>query len=172
VPEAVARAARAEALGLALQRGHVLLRPEAYLARSRKAALWTGAAALVPGLAAALAQALGLEDPDLAVEAVLALLPVAAAAAAAGLALARRGVGHHPVLALPAYFCMVQAASLHATWNLIRGVSYDRWQPERAGSHAGEPPGADRQPGAHTSDPGPDAPRDGGDSSADEARAA
>jgi GT2 family glycosyltransferase len=52
--------------------------------------------------------------------------------ATAGLALARRDLGHHPLLALPAYFCMVQAASLHATWNLLRGRSYDRWRPGRA----------------------------------------
>lgn len=51
--------------------------------------------------------------------------------AAAGLAIARRDLGHHPLLALPAYFCMVQAASLHATWNLLRGRSYDRWRTER-----------------------------------------
>jgi glycosyltransferase involved in cell wall biosynthesis len=56
--------------------------------------------------------------------------------AAGGLGLARRGAGHHPLLALPAYFCMVQAASLHATWNLLRGVSYDRWQPERSDASA------------------------------------
>jgi glycosyltransferase involved in cell wall biosynthesis len=76
--------------------------------------------------------------------------------AAAGLGLARRGVGHHPLLALPAYFCMVQAASLHATWNLLRGVSYDRWQPER-----GATPGAraDSEPVAAA----PDAPPAEGD---------
>lgn len=62
------------------------------------------------------------------------------ALAAAGLALGRRSAGHHPLLALPAYFCVVQAASLHATWNLLRGRSYDRWQPEREqlGSSADE----------------------------------
>lgn len=60
--------------------------------------------------------------------------------AAAGLALAKRKLGHHPLLALPAYFCTMQAASLHATWNLLRGRSYDRWRPERA-----DPP-ADRGP--------------------------
>ena len=53
--------------------------------------------------------------------------------AVTGLGLARRGIGHHPVLALPAYFCMVQAASLHAAWNLVRGRSVDRWQVVRAG---------------------------------------
>jgi hypothetical protein len=53
------------------------------------------------------------------------------ALAVAGLALARRPVGHTPPLALPAYFCMVQVASLHATWNLLTGRRYDRWQPSR-----------------------------------------
>jgi cellulose synthase/poly-beta-1,6-N-acetylglucosamine synthase-like glycosyltransferase len=51
--------------------------------------------------------------------------------ASAGLALARRPAGHSPVLALPAYFCVVQVASLHAAWNLLTGRTYDRWQPSR-----------------------------------------
>jgi cellulose synthase/poly-beta-1,6-N-acetylglucosamine synthase-like glycosyltransferase len=50
---------------------------------------------------------------------------------AAGLALERRR-GHAPrLLALPAYFCLVQAASLVATWRLARGRRIDRWQPAR-----------------------------------------
>lgn len=51
--------------------------------------------------------------------------------AATGLALAGRPVGHTPMLALPAYFCVVQVASLHAAWNLLTGRTYDRWQPAR-----------------------------------------
>jgi len=58
--------------------------------------------------------------------------------ATAGLALAQRNVGHHPLLALPAYFCTVQVASLHAAWNLLRGRSYDRWRTERADPPASE----------------------------------
>jgi hypothetical protein len=68
--------------------------------------------------------------------------------AAGGLGLARRGAGHHPLLALPAYFCMVQAASLHATWNLLRGVSYDRWQPERSDASAEGSAASGRAPDA------------------------
>ena len=51
--------------------------------------------------------------------------------AAAGLLLAKRPVGHRPVLALPAYFCMIQLASLHAAWNLLTGRSYAVWRPDR-----------------------------------------
>lgn len=63
--------------------------------------------------------------------------------AATGLGLARRGIGHHPIFALPAYFCMVQAASLHAAWNLVRGRSVDRWQVVRAGEGEAAAPGND-----------------------------
>ena len=49
----------------------------------------------------------------------------------AGLALERTR-GHAPrALALPAYFCLVQVASLVATWRLLRGRRIDRWQPAR-----------------------------------------
>jgi len=48
-----------------------------------------------------------------------------------GLGLSRRRAGRTPFFALPAYFCLVQAASLHATWNLLRGRLYDRWEPAR-----------------------------------------
>ncbi|NJD30021.1 MAG: glycosyltransferase [Chloroflexi bacterium] len=64
---------------------------------------------------------------------------VSYALAAAGLVMGRRAVGRHPVLALPAYFCTLQMASLHATWNLLRGRSLDRWEPERG--QAAEPEG-------------------------------
>jgi cellulose synthase/poly-beta-1,6-N-acetylglucosamine synthase-like glycosyltransferase len=86
------------------------------------------------------------------------------ALAGAGLGMARRNLGHHPLLALPAYFCMVQAASLHATWNLVRGRSYDRWRPERAGTAESE--GATR--GGDAAEP----PGRPGEDSANEARAA
>ncbi len=51
--------------------------------------------------------------------------------AALGLGISHRRVGHSLPLALPAYFCLVQAASLHATWHLLRGQMYDRWEPSR-----------------------------------------
>jgi glycosyltransferase involved in cell wall biosynthesis len=71
------------------------------------------------------------------------------ALAAAGLALANRPVGHRPLLALPAYFCMVQVASLHAAWNLVRGRSYERWRPDRgfAAAETGADPATVRNPG-------------------------
>ncbi len=50
-----------------------------------------------------------------------------------GLALAGRPIGQQRLLSLPAYFCLVQAASVHATWNLLTGHSYDRWEPTREG---------------------------------------
>jgi len=58
------------------------------------------------------------------------------ALAAAGLALAGRPAGHRPWLALPAYFSMIQLASLHATWNLLTGRSYVTWRTERDGAPA------------------------------------
>jgi cellulose synthase/poly-beta-1,6-N-acetylglucosamine synthase-like glycosyltransferase len=50
---------------------------------------------------------------------------------AAGLVLSNRPTGRMRLFALPAYFCLVQLASLHATWNLLTGRTYDRWQPRR-----------------------------------------
>jgi hypothetical protein len=36
------------------------------------------------------------------------------------------------LLALPAYFCLVNLAALHATLNVMRGRRIDRWEPRRA----------------------------------------
>ena len=55
-------------------------------------------------------------------------------AGAAGLALADRPVGRSKVLALPAYFCLVNAAAVRAVWNLISRTPIDRWEPQRQGS--------------------------------------
>jgi cellulose synthase/poly-beta-1,6-N-acetylglucosamine synthase-like glycosyltransferase len=35
------------------------------------------------------------------------------------------------LLALPAYFCLVNVASLRAVWNVMRGRAIDRWEPRR-----------------------------------------
>jgi cellulose synthase/poly-beta-1,6-N-acetylglucosamine synthase-like glycosyltransferase len=51
--------------------------------------------------------------------------------AAAGIALVRRPIGRHPLLAVPAYFTLVNLASLRALLNLVRGDRIDRWIPER-----------------------------------------
>jgi cellulose synthase/poly-beta-1,6-N-acetylglucosamine synthase-like glycosyltransferase len=51
--------------------------------------------------------------------------------AVAGIALVRRPIGRHPVLAVPAYFTLVNLAALRALMNLVRGERIDRWVPER-----------------------------------------
>lgn len=50
---------------------------------------------------------------------------------AAGLLLERSSVGKRKVLALPAYFCFVNLASLQAIWNVARGRRIERWTPRR-----------------------------------------
>lgn len=42
-------------------------------------------------------------------------------------------LGRSKLLALPFFFCMVNAASLLATINIIRGHRIDRWEPKRSG---------------------------------------
>ena len=62
------------------------------------------------------------------------------ASGAAGLLLARTRLGLSTVLAIPAYFCLVNAASLVAAWRVVRGDRVTRWEPERAAAstlHAG-----------------------------------
>ncbi|HEY3523823.1 MAG TPA: glycosyltransferase family 2 protein [Candidatus Limnocylindrales bacterium] len=51
---------------------------------------------------------------------------------AVGLAAARRGRRGSRLMALPAYFLVVNAAALVALWNLLRGRRIDRWEPQRA----------------------------------------
>ena len=51
--------------------------------------------------------------------------------AVAGIALVGRPIGRHPLLAIPAYFTLVNLASLRALLNLVRGRRIDRWIPER-----------------------------------------
>jgi cellulose synthase/poly-beta-1,6-N-acetylglucosamine synthase-like glycosyltransferase len=51
---------------------------------------------------------------------------------AAGALLGGSPAGRRRLLSLPAYFCLVQVASLHATMNLVRGITYERWEPSRA----------------------------------------
>ena len=50
---------------------------------------------------------------------------------AVGTVVAGEPIGRHRMLSLPAYFCLVQVASLHACWNLVRGKSVERWEPTR-----------------------------------------
>lgn len=55
--------------------------------------------------------------------------------AAAGLGLRHKATPHRGpggrLLALPAYFVLVNAACLRAVWNLLRGRSINRWEPQR-----------------------------------------
>jgi hypothetical protein len=47
--------------------------------------------------------------------------------------LRRRGGGlRSRVVALPAYFCLVNVASLAALWNVVRRRNIDRWEPRRS----------------------------------------
>ena len=58
------------------------------------------------------------------------------------------------LLALPAYFCLVNLAALQATLNVMRGRRIDRWEPRRA--PAG--PSASSPVGPSPDAPGPDRP--------------
>jgi cellulose synthase/poly-beta-1,6-N-acetylglucosamine synthase-like glycosyltransferase len=49
----------------------------------------------------------------------------------AGLIASRARVGRNRLLAWPAFFCMVNAASATAISNVVRGRRIDRWRPER-----------------------------------------
>ena len=49
----------------------------------------------------------------------------------AGLAVGERPTGRRRLLALPAYFCLVNVASLRAVWNIARRRPIDRWEPRR-----------------------------------------
>ncbi len=59
----------------------------------------------------------------------------------AGLVLGGTRIGRLKVLALPAYFCLVNAAVFAALGNIARGRRYDVWEPERERvESAGSPP--------------------------------
>jgi glycosyltransferase involved in cell wall biosynthesis len=48
-----------------------------------------------------------------------------------GLVLGDRAPRRTRLFGLPAYFCLVNAASLRAVWNVARGREIDRWEPRR-----------------------------------------
>ena len=50
---------------------------------------------------------------------------------AIGLGLRDHRAGRRPWFSLPAFFVLVNIASLHAAWNLVSGRRIDRWQPAR-----------------------------------------
>jgi GT2 family glycosyltransferase len=71
-----------------------------------------------------------------------------AALGAVGLGAPRSRVGRHRLASLPAFFLLVNVASLEAVWNLLSGRRIDRWEPRRTVGPAGDP----RQP-AETPEP-------------------
>jgi cellulose synthase/poly-beta-1,6-N-acetylglucosamine synthase-like glycosyltransferase len=50
---------------------------------------------------------------------------------AAGMLLRDRPLGRRKAFMLPAFFCFVNAASLRAVWNVVRGRRIDSWEPQR-----------------------------------------
>ncbi len=54
-----------------------------------------------------------------------------------GLVLGRMQLGWLKIFTLPFFFCMVNAAAFLATWNVLRGHTIDRWEPQRANVNAG-----------------------------------
>ena len=61
---------------------------------------------------------------------------------AIGLGLRGHPAGRRPWFSLPAFFVLVNVASLHAAWNLLTGRRIDRWQPARAVEAPPDPVGA------------------------------
>jgi cellulose synthase/poly-beta-1,6-N-acetylglucosamine synthase-like glycosyltransferase len=57
---------------------------------------------------------------------------------AIGLGLRGHRAGRRPWFSLPAFFVLVNVASLHAAWNLVSGHRIDRWQPARRPESAAE----------------------------------
>ena len=51
--------------------------------------------------------------------------------AAAGWALRREDVGASPLFFVPFFFCLANAASVLAVWNVVRGRRIERWTPQR-----------------------------------------
>jgi len=58
---------------------------------------------------------------------------------AVGLGLRGHPAGRRPWFSLPAFFVLVNVASLHAAWNLVTGRRIDRWQPVRSSEPAPPP---------------------------------
>lgn len=50
---------------------------------------------------------------------------------ATGLVLEATGRRRSRLLAVPAFFCLTNAAALHALWNIVRGRRIDRWSAQR-----------------------------------------
>ena len=65
---------------------------------------------------------------------------------ATGLALRGHAAGRRPWFSLPAFFLLVNIASLHAAWNLLTGRRIDRWQPARRTAAAASPAPVEASP--------------------------
>jgi len=50
-----------------------------------------------------------------------------------GIAFADRRAAKWKPIAFPAYFCLVNAAAAKAIWELARGGTMERWEPDRSG---------------------------------------
>jgi hypothetical protein len=72
---------------------------------------------------------------------------------AVGLALRDRPAGRRPWFAIPAFFCLVNIASLHALANLLTGRRIDRWEPARRTDLAGPDDPQDTAGGDAAEDP-------------------
>jgi GT2 family glycosyltransferase len=59
-------------------------------------------------------------------------------AAIVGLLGRHASLGRHPAFALPAFFCLTNAAALQAALNVVRGRRIDRWEPARGSAGATE----------------------------------
>lgn len=71
---------------------------------------------------------------------------------AAGIVLAGKPLGRRKAFALPAFFTLVNLASLRAVWNVVSGRQIDRWEPRRSEETAnGAEPG--REAPARTGGP-------------------
>jgi cellulose synthase/poly-beta-1,6-N-acetylglucosamine synthase-like glycosyltransferase len=57
-----------------------------------------------------------------------------------GLLLGRTQFGRLKVFSLPFFFCMVNAAAFLAVWNVLRGRTIDRWEPQRGNLSVGAGP--------------------------------
>jgi hypothetical protein len=53
---------------------------------------------------------------------------------ALGIVLSQTRLGRHKLFSIPAFFCMVNAAALLATLNIVRGHRIERWEPQRSES--------------------------------------
>jgi cellulose synthase/poly-beta-1,6-N-acetylglucosamine synthase-like glycosyltransferase len=65
---------------------------------------------------------------------------------AVGMLLRDRPLGRRKIVMLPAFFCFVNAASLQAVLNVVRGRRIDRWEPQRTAQVEREDPEAALRP--------------------------